>query len=141
MQPIIKENVSVASVGKNIASSRLGHREFESRNVKGFTRISRQNKRYTNMDLAIPTCSMPSSKCTSNSPFSRFLSCSSLQLVQIAIKSKQQQKTIRIAAQSLRSATPIYLPPRHFTGNEQCKKITILFAMPTVFFVLIFILT
>ena len=98
MQPIIKENVSVTSVGKNIASSRLGHREFESRNFKFFTRISRQNKRYTNMDLAIPTCSMPSSKCTSNSPFSRFLSCSSLQLVQIAIKSKQQQKTIRIAA-------------------------------------------
>ena len=54
MQPIIKENVSVASVGKNIASSRLGHREFESRNVKFFTRISHQNKRYTNMDLAIP---------------------------------------------------------------------------------------
>ena len=53
MQPIIKENVSVASVGKNIAPSRLGHREFESRNVKFFTRIFRQNKRYTNMDLAI----------------------------------------------------------------------------------------
>ena len=53
MQPIIKENVSVASVGKNIASSRLGHREFESRNVKFSTRISRQNKRFTNMDLAI----------------------------------------------------------------------------------------
>ena len=53
MQPIIKENVSVASVGENIASSRLGHREFESRNVKFFTRISRQNKRFTNMDLAI----------------------------------------------------------------------------------------
>ena len=54
MQPIIKENVLVASLGKNIASSRLGHREFESRNVKFFTRISRQNKRYANMDLAIP---------------------------------------------------------------------------------------
>ena len=54
MQPIIKENVSVTSVGKNMASSRLGHREFESRNVQFFTRISRLNKRYTNMDLAIP---------------------------------------------------------------------------------------
>ena len=54
MQPIREENVSVASVGKITASSRWGHREFESRNVKFLTRISRQNKRYTNMDLAIP---------------------------------------------------------------------------------------
>ena len=54
MQPIIEENISVASVGKTIASSRWGHREFESRHVKFLTRISRQNKRYTNMDLAIP---------------------------------------------------------------------------------------
>ena len=36
MQPIIEENISVASVGKTNASLRWGHREFESRNVKFF---------------------------------------------------------------------------------------------------------
>ena len=44
MQPIIEENISVASVGKTIASSRWGHCEFESHHVKI----------YTNMDSAIP---------------------------------------------------------------------------------------
>ena len=44
---------SLQLVIKNIASSRLGHREFESRNVKFFTRISGQSKRYTNTDLAL----------------------------------------------------------------------------------------
>ena len=43
-----------ASFCKNIASSRWGHRGFESRDVKFFTRISRENKIYTNIDLAIP---------------------------------------------------------------------------------------
>ena len=60
---------------------------------------------------------------------------------EIAIKSNLQQKTIRIAAYSFQSATPVPLPPRHFSGNERCKKITIIFAMPRAFFVLIFILT
>ena len=54
MQPIIEENISVVSVGKTNAPLRWGHREFESRNVKFLTRITRQNKRYTNMDLFIP---------------------------------------------------------------------------------------
>ena len=54
MQPIIEENTSVASVGKTNVSLRWGHPEFESRNVKFLTRIYRQNKRYTNIDLAIP---------------------------------------------------------------------------------------
>ena len=54
MQPIIEGNISVASVGKTNASLRWGDREFESRNVKFLTRITRQNKRYTNMDLFIP---------------------------------------------------------------------------------------
>ena len=43
-----------ASFCKNIAPSRWGHRGLESRHVKFFTRISRENKIYTNMDLAIP---------------------------------------------------------------------------------------
>ena len=43
-----------ASFCKNIAPSRWGHRGLESRDVKFFTRISRENKIYTNMDLATP---------------------------------------------------------------------------------------
>ena len=43
-----------ASVGKNIASSRWDHRGFEPHDVKFFTRISRENKIYENMDLTIP---------------------------------------------------------------------------------------
>lgn len=59
------------------------------------------------------------------------------------IESSGRLKTCRSIVRGLwfKSATPIPLPPRHFSGNEQCKKITILFATPTVFFVLIFILT
>ena len=36
MQPIMEENISVASVGKTIASYRWSHRELESRHVKFF---------------------------------------------------------------------------------------------------------